>query len=282
MKKHIAVCILLILVLALHTPSAVGREAAINRAQLAPPAPKVCERCIRSHEEFLASDAMQGRGSGTHDELVAATYIASELRRYGIEPGGDNGSYIQVVPTIQWKMTSPPQLRITPSDSRAEAITWDYGKEFLVSDLKRTIFSGPLRKIDADEIRDGKNQKIEKGAVVLITGSDQAKAKDFAFSPASQGLAATLMLASDTKLKNFEGAGEHLPNLSARLQDDSENDVDANVLELNRGAFRALERMPEGTMVHFEARTSDQKCSTWNVVGIIHGSDPLLQHAAIL
>ena len=57
--------------------------------------PKVCERCIRAHEEFLASDAMQGRGSGTHDELVAATYVASELRQYGIEPAGDNGGYIQ-------------------------------------------------------------------------------------------------------------------------------------------------------------------------------------------
>jgi len=57
--------------------------------------PKVCERCIRSHEEFLASDAMQGSGSGTHDELVAATYVASELRQYGIEPAGDNGGYIQ-------------------------------------------------------------------------------------------------------------------------------------------------------------------------------------------
>lgn len=38
---------------------------------------------------------MQGRGSGTHDELVAATYVASELRQYGIEPAGDNGGYIQ-------------------------------------------------------------------------------------------------------------------------------------------------------------------------------------------
>src|SRR5437879_10173475 len=45
--------------------------------------------------EFLASDAMRGRGSATHDELVAATYIASELRAYGIEPAGDSGGYLQ-------------------------------------------------------------------------------------------------------------------------------------------------------------------------------------------
>jgi Peptidase family M28 len=52
---------------------------------------------IRGTMEFMASDAMQGRGSGTHDELLAATYLASQLRQIGIEPAGDNGGYIQNV-----------------------------------------------------------------------------------------------------------------------------------------------------------------------------------------
>jgi Zn-dependent M28 family amino/carboxypeptidase len=49
---------------------------------------------------FLASDAMNGRGSGTYDELVAATYLASQLRQIGIEPAGDHGKYIQNVVTV--------------------------------------------------------------------------------------------------------------------------------------------------------------------------------------
>lgn len=52
---------------------------------------------IRGAMEFLASDAMQGRGSGSHDELLAATYLASQLRQIGIEPLGDGGGYIQNV-----------------------------------------------------------------------------------------------------------------------------------------------------------------------------------------
>jgi Zn-dependent M28 family amino/carboxypeptidase len=47
--------------------------------------------------DFLASDGLRGRGSGTHDELVAATYIASEFEQYGLEPAGDKGGYIQRV-----------------------------------------------------------------------------------------------------------------------------------------------------------------------------------------
>jgi Zn-dependent M28 family amino/carboxypeptidase len=52
---------------------------------------------IRGAMDFLASDALQGRGSGTHDELVAATYLASQLRQIGIAPAGDDGGYIQNV-----------------------------------------------------------------------------------------------------------------------------------------------------------------------------------------
>jgi peptidase M28-like protein len=52
---------------------------------------------IRGAMEFLASDALQGRGSGSHDELVAAVYLASQLRQVGVEPAGDDGGYIQNV-----------------------------------------------------------------------------------------------------------------------------------------------------------------------------------------
>lgn len=52
---------------------------------------------IHAEMNFLASDALQGRGSGTHDELVAAVYLASQLQQMGIAPMGDNGGYIQNV-----------------------------------------------------------------------------------------------------------------------------------------------------------------------------------------
>jgi aminopeptidase YwaD len=296
MRKQFAPRLFPIVLFALLAPMAVAQAAATSpnsKPQPAPVnpgvAPKVCEGCIRAHEEFLASDAMQGRGSGTHDELVTATYVASELRQYGIEPAGDNGNYIQLVPTIQRKIISPPQLRITPpgGNPSAEPITWDYGKEFLVVVLTQTEFSGPLRKLDADKLSDPGNPTVEPGAVVLIMGSDQSKVRQTAFSVASEGAAATLMLARDSQLTHFVEAGEQLPKLPDRLEEDSADDLqfddlNFNVLDLNRDAFHALEQMPEGAMVDFEARSSDRKGSTWNAVGILRGSDSSLQHAAIL
>jgi Zn-dependent M28 family amino/carboxypeptidase len=58
---------------------------------------------IRAELGFLASDAMQGRGSGTNYERVAAEYIGSQFRQFGLEPAGDtdsagNKSFVQRVP----------------------------------------------------------------------------------------------------------------------------------------------------------------------------------------
>ena len=58
---------------------------------------------VRAELGFLASDAMQGRGSATIYERIAAEYIGSQFRQFGLEPGGDtdsagNKSYVQRVP----------------------------------------------------------------------------------------------------------------------------------------------------------------------------------------
>jgi len=225
---------------------------------------------------------MQGRGSGTHDELVAATYIASQLRQYGIAPAGDNGGYIQRVPTVQRKITSAPQLKILPA--AGDPFTWNYGKEFVVTFLSQTEFSGPLRKLDTDKVSN--NLKIESGAVVLITGSDEKKNRQAAFSVASEGAAAALMLTPEKDLKRFDNVTENWPKLPDRLKEESPpglvTDMNVNVLELNHQAFQVLKQTPEGTMLHFGASWSDERGNTWNAVGILRGSDSSLRQAAIL
>src|SRR5919109_5362844 len=65
---------------------------------------------IRAELGFLASDAMQGRGSGTNYERVAAEYIGSQFRQFGLEPAGDtdstgNKSFVQRVETSNGSAT---------------------------------------------------------------------------------------------------------------------------------------------------------------------------------
>jgi Zn-dependent M28 family amino/carboxypeptidase len=55
---------------------------------------------IRAHVKFLASDLLEGRGTGQRGGDVAAEYIATEFSLYGLKPAGDNGSYMQKVPMV--------------------------------------------------------------------------------------------------------------------------------------------------------------------------------------
>ncbi|MEP6643655.1 MAG: M28 family peptidase [Acidobacteriaceae bacterium] len=245
---------------------------------------KVCARCIRAHEEFLASDAMQGRGSGTHDELVAATYAASQLRQYGIDPAGDDGGYVQRAPTVRAKIISPPTVTLTPADpssSQAAPATWTYGKDFLVSYLTQTTFSGPLQKIDAAD----KSTKVKAGAVVLVTGGsgEKDKLRQAALAAASGGAVAALVLSSKPTAEHFEEAGKKLPEMPARLEGEMGRlGGEFNVLSLSEGALHQLESTPEGATVRFDGPATKEKGFTWNAVGILRGRDPGLRKSAVL
>jgi hypothetical protein len=47
---------------------------------------------------IFADDSMQGREAGTIGNVKGTAYIASELKRRGLKPAGDSGSYFQVLP----------------------------------------------------------------------------------------------------------------------------------------------------------------------------------------
>jgi hypothetical protein len=61
-------------------------------------AAQICSACVRADMNFLASDELHGRGSGTRDEHLAATYAASLFQSFGLEPAGENGGYLQKAP----------------------------------------------------------------------------------------------------------------------------------------------------------------------------------------
>ena len=55
---------------------------------------------IRADVKYLASDALEGRGTGTRGGELAAGYIAKQFKDAGVEPAGDKGSYFQRVPMV--------------------------------------------------------------------------------------------------------------------------------------------------------------------------------------
>jgi hypothetical protein len=68
------------------TSSPVGTSAAISEADL------------RTRLFRIAHDSMMGRQTGSAGAYKTADYVASEFRRLGLEPAGENGTYFQTVP----------------------------------------------------------------------------------------------------------------------------------------------------------------------------------------
>jgi hypothetical protein len=50
---------------------------------------------------IFADDSMMGREAGTPGGIRGTEYIASELKKLGLKPAGDNGTYFQDVPLVK-------------------------------------------------------------------------------------------------------------------------------------------------------------------------------------
>ena len=48
---------------------------------------------------IFADDSMEGREFGERGNVKGTNYIERELRRLGLEPAGENGTFFQVLPT---------------------------------------------------------------------------------------------------------------------------------------------------------------------------------------
>src|SRR5262245_25038782 len=61
---------------------------------------------LRHRLFVIAHDSMQGRETGGEGDYKTQDYVASEFRRLGLEPAGENGTYFQTVPF--WRVAIDP------------------------------------------------------------------------------------------------------------------------------------------------------------------------------
>ncbi|MGN6155695.1 MAG: M28 family metallopeptidase [Sphingomicrobium sp.] len=70
-------------------------------AAAAAPAPQVdpgAAQRVRADVEFLASDLLEGRDTGSRGYDIGASYVASRFRAIGLSPGGKDGGWYEEVP----------------------------------------------------------------------------------------------------------------------------------------------------------------------------------------
>lgn len=89
---------------------------------------------LEADVRFLSDDLLEGREAGTRGYDLAAHYVAEQFRAIGLEPAGNDGTYYQAVPMLQFGPGATSTLRIgevelvaredylVPPSSRGETI----------------------------------------------------------------------------------------------------------------------------------------------------------------
>ncbi|MDX2479609.1 MAG: M28 family peptidase [Desulfuromusa sp.] len=73
---------------------------------------EMVKNSLRAHIEFLADDLLQGRNTGSEEYEIAARYVASHFRQYGLKVAGENNSWFQSVPFIRSTVEQSSQQMI--------------------------------------------------------------------------------------------------------------------------------------------------------------------------
>lgn len=77
-------------------------------------APKFDPEKIRAHVQYLASDELEGRGTGQPGGDLAADYIAAQFKSYGLKPAGENSTFFQSVPMVGMKTLPDTTFALVP------------------------------------------------------------------------------------------------------------------------------------------------------------------------
>ena len=145
----------------------------------------VNKNTIEGHIYFLADDLLKGRETGTHENKIAAAYLANALRSYGVQPNPETGNYYQEVPM---ERSMPAQeLEITLNNQALAKVapivkgSIDYEGEFiyagygLESDYDNIDVGGKIVLVKAGNEQGGEAQRAYS---LLRTKRDLAKQKE--------------------------------------------------------------------------------------------------------
>jgi hypothetical protein len=121
---------------------------------------------LRGHLSFIASDLLEGRGTPSRGQDIAAEYIAAQFRRAGLEAVGDDG-YFQ---TANWVQTVPNIEGFALTLRRAKQVFKVNPPQIsFASDQAVNIPRAPLFKVDFNDVEAVKKLTAAqlKGKVVI-------------------------------------------------------------------------------------------------------------------
>ncbi len=222
---------------------------------------------MQAHENFLASDALAGRGSATRDEHIAAEYVASEFVSYGLQRAPGMSSMIQSTEVIAPQIDGNATLT-------AGGTTCAEGKCLSLMIASGESVRGPLLRVAAAKLH---QTAIANNSVVLITDiPEHSDAMRLAFGLRASG-ASLVLFERDSVVDKYRTSMGSKTRIQIRLkpEGDQKPHVPPTLAALDASGFAALTKQPDGTEVSLTVHpVATPPRKTFNAVGYLPGTDP--------
>ncbi len=240
--------------------------------------PKVAANHLKADVSFLASDALEGRGTPSKGLDIAAEYIAAEFRRAGLEPAGDDG-YFQTAP-YQSVTSNPDGLELTLETGGA-TLQADRSSMALQEPVAADLSHVPVVKmtLTGATAMDALTPDQVRGKALLFEFPENGGAAAFAamrrFTAVVGKLEPALVIVVRASVRGM--------NAGARLRDASAPAPKTPILMVwDAGIRNAVAAAGDATVSAHIPAPAVQPVKLRNVIGVLRGADPALKDTYLL
>ena len=188
--------------LTLLVPAVAGAQMQSSRDHAPrPTSAEITPRDLETRLYIFADDSMQGREAGTIGNVKGTDYIAAEIKRLGLVPAGDDGTYFQTIPLKTRTFDETSTFVVAGTSLTAFTDYLPLGPRSLEEPSLPTVFGGELgdstRRIAPDEAR-GK-------LVVFTVEGGFSSLRALRAAPGVPGAAGVALVALDSFPRQFIG-----------------------------------------------------------------------------
>lgn len=254
-----------------------------------PTTPAITPADLMTRLYIFADDSMMGREVGTENNLRGTAYIEREVRRMGLKPAGDNGTYFQNLPIFNSKMSTEKSITV-------DGKSFGGGTDFVPRN--NSVF-GTVKSFDGAQVIYGGvygdpntmvSQADAAGKFVVMSvpktpdgtwawGNNRQQLTGFYLNSAGVAVASldyidpanrTIILTPDQTFRGGDDSGLQVPSFMY---------VSASMAEALMGApLASLQKGAAGKVIHGSIKWDETPAPGRNVVAILPGSDPKLKN----
>ena len=247
---------------------------------------------LRSRVFIFADDSMRGRVLGDRGNVMGTRYLAEELKRMGVEPAGENGTYFQLVPIVERAFDESSRVRVGDMSLEAwkDYVMRDQGPGQRSIDGVPTVWGGvwgdPSRMIP---------REAAAGKVVVLTGRPSENGSGIQGLPNRQQVSAYFENAAAVMVVGVEnlppGSIPAYKQPTGGMRNDRPEPIVSYYYVTAPVARAVFDADPAGLAAGTPGRPFSGNAAikeapapafvqnpAYNVIGIIRGSDPVLRN----